>query len=201
MHLCILHLFVCIAFVLILLLCFSFVWVKIQNHVKSENFKKSDRICLSTYYMWVLPCTFIQMTLCIYELSLFFMHLYLCGKNLNIYVWFLQINLQACHELLVNSHVGFDTYVDLCLYIFPHFLSFLLKELTKCKSPNEKRYWVAKAVTHTSIWLGKRESDLYWKCMMPKSQRLVHQIEISKNFRHRSQNEMYWFKMIKCYGL
>ena len=80
-------------------------------------------------------------------------------------------------------------------------LLFLLKELTKCKSPNEKRYWVAKAVTHTSIWLGKRESDLYWKCMMPKRQRLVHQIEISKSFRHQSQNEMYWFKIIKCYEL
>ena len=87
--LCILHCFLCIVFVLILLLCFSFVWVKIQNHIKSEKFKKFDRICLSTYHMWVLPCTFVQMALCIYEFSLFFMHLYLCGKNLNIYVWLL----------------------------------------------------------------------------------------------------------------
>ena len=76
-------------FVLILFLCFSFVWVKIQNHIKSEKFKKSDRICLSTYHMWVLPYTFVQMTLCIYEFSLFFMYLFLCGKNLEIYVWLL----------------------------------------------------------------------------------------------------------------
>ena len=77
--LCILHLFVCIVSFLILLLCFYFVWVKIQNHIKSEKFKKFDRICLSTYHMWVWPCTFVQMTLCIYELSLLFLHLYLCG--------------------------------------------------------------------------------------------------------------------------
>ena len=79
--------------VLILLLCFSFVWVKkkkkIQNHIKSEKFKKFDCICLSTCLMWVWPCTFVQMTLCIYELSLFFLHLYLCGKNLDIFVWLL----------------------------------------------------------------------------------------------------------------
>ena len=53
----------------------------------------------------------------------------------------------------------------------PHFLLFKLKELAKCKSPNEKRYWAAKAITHISIWLGKRESDFYWKCMMLKSQK------------------------------
>ena len=87
--LCILDFFVFIGFVLVLLLCFSFVWVKIQNHIKSENFKKFDRICLSTYHMWALPCTFVHMALCIHELNLFFMHIYLCGKNLDIYVWLL----------------------------------------------------------------------------------------------------------------
>ena len=64
-------------------------WVKIQNYIKSEKFKKLDCICLSTYHMWVLPCTCVQMALCIYELSLFLIHLYLCGKNLDIYVWLL----------------------------------------------------------------------------------------------------------------
>ena len=87
--LCILHLFICIVFVLILLLCLCFVWVKIQNHIKSEIFKKFDRICLSTYHMWVLPCTFVLMALCIYKFTLFFMHLYLCGKKFNIFVWLL----------------------------------------------------------------------------------------------------------------
>ena len=57
---------------------------------------------------------------CIFEINLFYMHIYLCGKNLEINVWLLYINLQACHEWLVNSLVDFDTYIDLCLYIFPH---------------------------------------------------------------------------------
>ena len=40
-------------------------------------------------------------------------------------------------------------------------LFLLLKELNICKSQNEKRYRAAKAIAHTSIRLGKRESDLY----------------------------------------
>ena len=124
--LCILHFFLCIVSILILLLCLSFVWVKIQNHIKSEKFKKFDCICLSTYHMCVWPSTFVQMTLYIYELSLLCMHIYLCGKNLDIYMWLLWIDFQACHEWLVNSHIGFDTCIDLCLYIFPLFLCFCL---------------------------------------------------------------------------
>ena len=46
---------------LIILYCFWFVWVKIQNHIKSEKFKKFDRIYLSTYHMWVWPSTFVLM--------------------------------------------------------------------------------------------------------------------------------------------
>ena len=30
---------ICIVFLLILLLCFNFMWVKIQNHIKSKNLK------------------------------------------------------------------------------------------------------------------------------------------------------------------
>ena len=37
-----------------------------------------------------------------------------------------------------------------------------------------------KPVAHTSIWLGKGESDVKWNVWCPKSQRLTHQIEISK---------------------
>ena len=37
---CVSRIFYMHYFVLILLLCFSFVWVKTQNHIKSEKFKK-----------------------------------------------------------------------------------------------------------------------------------------------------------------
>ena len=77
---CILHLFICVVFVLILLLCFSFVWVKNPKPHKKWKIQKVWRICLSTCLMCVWPCTFVQMALCIYELSLLFLHLYLCEK-------------------------------------------------------------------------------------------------------------------------
>ena len=55
--LCILHFFVCIAFVLILLLCFSFVWVKIPKQHKKWKFQKVwlymfehiSHMCLALY--------------------------------------------------------------------------------------------------------------------------------------------------------
>ena len=59
--LCILHFFICIVFVLTLLLCFSFVWVKNPKPHKSEKFKKFDCICLSTYHMLVWPSTIVLM--------------------------------------------------------------------------------------------------------------------------------------------
>ena len=37
-----------------------------------------------------------------------------------------------------------------------------------------------KHVAHTSIWLGKRESDFYKNVWCPKNQRFAHQIEIFK---------------------
>ena len=37
-------------------------------------------------YKHVFPCTFVLMALCIYNHSLFFVHLYHGGKNLDIYV-------------------------------------------------------------------------------------------------------------------
>ena len=45
----------------------------------------------------------------------------------------------------------------------------------------KKRLWVVKVCLHTSIWLRKRESDLLnWNVWCSKSQRLNHNVEISK---------------------
>ena len=58
---------------------------KIRKHIKSRKSKKFDR-----HYWYchkhVLPCTSVLMALCICEHSLFFMHSYHCGRNLDIYV-------------------------------------------------------------------------------------------------------------------
>ena len=51
----------CFVFVLILFLCLCFMCVKIQNHIKSEKFKKFDHIFLSIFHMWVWPSTFVLM--------------------------------------------------------------------------------------------------------------------------------------------
>ena len=55
MHLCIMHLFICIVFffVFILLLCPCFVCIKIQNHIKSEKFKN-----LIVYARALFTCEF-----------------------------------------------------------------------------------------------------------------------------------------------
>ena len=89
---------------------------------------------LSFVSKYVLSCTIVQMALCIYEHSLLPMHSYQCGRNLEVYV------------TVVNGFVNLETCIDLCLYIVSLFiLLFLLNELIKCKSPNKKRYWAAKA--------------------------------------------------------
>ena len=58
-----------------------------------------------------------------------------------------------------------------------------------------------KSVAHTNIWLGKRESDVYENYMMPKEPKANSSNWNIKNFKHRSHNEMYWFKKIKWYDV
>ena len=63
--------------------------------------------------------------------------------------------------------VDLETYIDLCLYIFPFFFFFCAKN----SSPNvnlqmKKDIKLQKPVSHTSIWLGKRESNQKLKCMI-----------------------------------
>ena len=62
----------------------SFV-LKIQKHIKSRKSKSLISIIVFCH-THVLPCIFVQMALCIYKCSLFYMHSYHCGKNLDIYV-------------------------------------------------------------------------------------------------------------------
>ena len=65
---------------------FSCLCVKIpKTHKKVENPKCLIGIVVFCHKHF-LPCTFVQMALCIYECNLFSMHSYHCGKNLEIYV-------------------------------------------------------------------------------------------------------------------
>ena len=67
-----------------------------KTHKKIENQKVSSTL-LSFVPKHVLPYTFVLMALCFYECSLFPMHLYPCGRTLDIYVTVV-IDLQTCHE-------------------------------------------------------------------------------------------------------
>ena len=58
---------------------------KSKNTYKVENPKSLISIIMFCHtHVW--PSNSVQMALCIYKLSLFSMHLYHCGKNLDIYV-------------------------------------------------------------------------------------------------------------------
>ena len=97
---------------------------------------------------------------------------------------------------MVNSLDGLDTCIDLYLYIFPPlFLCFCLKILLNVNFKMKKGLWAAKAIVHTSIWLGKMESDILnlnvW-CL--KSQRLTLNVKISKISSTDLKNEMYYSK-------
>ena len=64
--------------------------------------------------------------------------------------------------------VDLETYIDLCLYIFPLFIFFVF---AKKSTPNvnlqmKRDIELQKPVAHTSIQLGKRESNQKIKCMI-----------------------------------
>ena len=65
---------------------FSFLCVKNSKTHKKLKIQKVWSTLLSFVSKHVLPCTFVLMALCIYECSLFPMHLYHCGRTLDIYV-------------------------------------------------------------------------------------------------------------------
>ena len=58
---------------------------KIQKYTKSRKAKSLIGIIVFCH-KHVLSCTSVLMALCIYKHSLFFMHSYHCGKNIDIYV-------------------------------------------------------------------------------------------------------------------
>ena len=65
----------------------------------------------------------------------------------------------------------------------------------------KKRLWAAKTVAHTSVWLEKGKATFYLKCIVLKKPKANSKCWNIKNFKHRSQKEMYYPKKIKCYDL
>ena len=66
----------------------------------------------------------------------------------------------------MNGYVDLETCIDLCLYIFPLFIFVLLKKSSPNVNLQMKRdIELQNPVAHSSIWLGKRVSDLILKRM------------------------------------
>ena len=67
-------------------LIYIYIYICVKNPKTHKKYPKSLIGIIVYCHKHVLPCTFVLMALCIYEHSLFFMHSYHCGKNLDIYV-------------------------------------------------------------------------------------------------------------------
>ena len=121
------------------------------------------------------------MALCIYERSFLPMHLYHCGRNLDIYVTI--VNRSSILSWMISQWYcwSWDMHRLVPIYLPTHlFCCFCLKSSSNVNLQMKRDIELQKPIMHTSIWLGKRESNVKWNVWCPKSQRLTHQIEISK---------------------
>ena len=129
----------------------------------------------------VLPCTFVLMALCIYEHRLFPMHLYPCGRTLDIYVTV--VNRSSNLSWIISEWFcwSWNMHRLVPIYLPTHsFYCFCLKEFSNVNLKMKRDNELLKLVAHTSIWLGKRESNLKIKSMIPKKPKACSSIEMSK---------------------
>ena len=66
----------------------------------------------------------------------------------------------------MNGYIDLEICIDLCLYIFPLFIFFAKKSSPNVNLQMKKDIELQKPVAHTSIQLGKRESDQKLKWMI-----------------------------------
>ena len=121
---------------------FYYFYVKNQKHIKSRKFKKFDRHC------WVLSQNmFYLVSLCKWLCASMSIACFLCThiivRNFEIYVTV--VNRSSTLSWMTSECFCWSWDMHRLVPIYLPTLLFLLKELNKCKSPNEKRYWVAKA--------------------------------------------------------
>ena len=124
-------------------------WQNSKNTQKVENPKSLIDIIVFCH-KHILPCTFVLLALCIYERSLFPIHSYHYGRNLDIYV--IVVNRSSNLPWMISQwfYWSWDMHRLVCLY-----LPILLFSCF-CLRDNE----LQKPVAHTNIWLGKKESDV-----------------------------------------
>ena len=127
------------------------------------------------------------MSLCIYERSLFPMHSYLCGRNLDIYVTV--ANRYSNLSWMISQWYcwSWDMHRLVPIYLPTHlFYCFCLKS-----SPNVNLQ-MKRDIKLQEYLTRKKGKRCKMKCMMPKKPKANSSNWNIKNFRHRSYNEMYW---------
>ena len=133
---------------------------KIQKCKKNRKLKSLIdfvEFCLKA----CLSCTFVRMALCIYEHNLFPMHLYPYGRTLDIYVTV--VNRFSNLSWMISKWFcwSWNMHRLVPIYLPTHlFYCFCLKSLPIVNLQMKRDIELQKYVTHTSIWLGKRESDI-----------------------------------------
>ena len=125
---------------------------KSKNHIKSRKSKKFDQHCWVLSQNMFLSCTFVQMALCLYDYSLFPMHLYHCGRNIEIYVTV--VNRSSTLSWMISEWFCWSWDMHRLVFIYLSTLYFIV--FAKKSSPNvnlqlKRDIELQKPVTYTSI--------------------------------------------------
>ena len=126
----------------------SFIALYVKNPKTYKNYKiqKVWSISLSFVLKHIFPCTFVKWPCAFTSVACSLYTPYLCGRNLDIYVTV--VNRSSNLSWMISQWYcwSWDMNRFVPIYLPTHlFYCFCLKELTKCKSPNEKRFWAAEA--------------------------------------------------------
>ena len=97
---------------------------KIQKPHKKYKIQKVWSILLSFVSKFVFSCTFVQMALCFYKHSLFPIHLYHCGRNLEIYVTV--VNRSSTLSWMISEWFCWSWYMHRLVSIYLPTLYFIL---------------------------------------------------------------------------
>ena len=139
---------------------FLLVCQKFKNDIKSREIQNVWSTLLSFVSNYVLSCIFMQMALCIYKHSLFPMHLNHCGRNPEIFVTV--VNRSSTLTWMISEWFCWSWYMHRLVSIYLltlYFIVFSKKSSLNVNLQMKRNIDLQKLVAHTTILLGKRESD------------------------------------------
>ena len=152
---------------------FCFLCQKSKKHIKIENQKACLTLlsfCLKTCFaLYLCANGFVH-----FRTLLVFMHPYHCGKNLEIFV--IVVNRSSNLSWMISEWFcwSWDLHRLVSIYLPTLYFCFAKKSSPNVNLQMKRDIELQKPVAHSSIWLGKRVSDLILKWMfIQKGQRLI----------------------------